>query len=189
MKAGTAAAGVLLAEAVIIAVVFALHHETIASLQLVTRYSGRLSLLLFLFIIVLYPRNISVLQHILSRKFLLVFALAHFIHLVELLVYLNAADIFPAPYRLAGGFMAYLIIFVAPWVQYQMDEQRFSSEVFNRFMVVYQIYVWFVFLMTYVGRVAGGLPGGGSADLLHFVLLGFVSAIMVFKLIQIIKRK
>lgn len=189
MKARTAAAGVVLAEAVIIAAVFALNYETTVSLQLIARYSGRLSLLLFLFIIVLYPGNISALQNILSRKFLLVFALAHFIHLVELLAYLTVANLFPVPYRLAGGFMAYLIIFVAPWVQYQVDAQRFSSELFNRFMVVYQIYVWFVFLMTYVGRVAGGLPDGGSADTLHFLLLGFVTVIMVFKLIQIFRRK
>lgn len=189
MRTSIAVLGVLLVEAAIIFIVAALYGTGTESLQIITRYSGRFSLLLFLTIIVLYPSRADSLKDILSPRYLLAFATAHFVHLCELLTYLYVAGIFPVPYRLAGGFIAYVLIFVAPWTQERYEGKKISEESFSRFMNVYQIYVWLIFLMTYVGRVTTGTPDGGSPEKLHYLLLGFVSTVMVVKLLQIIRKR
>src|SRR5687767_13702196 len=73
-------------EIVIIVIAILYYGFSIVALQTITRFSGRLSLFLFSAIFLLYNKPDTI-QTWLSRKFYLLFAIVHGIHLVELLSY------------------------------------------------------------------------------------------------------
>ena len=131
---------------------------TIEGLQAITRYSGRASLFIFSFIFLLHQQPGGILQRVLSRKYFLMFAVAHGIHLLELVsyVYFSGAELIP--YRLIGGMLAYSLIFAMPWVAERHERNLISQQRFNTISLVYLYYLWFIFVMTYVPRVMGTLP-------------------------------
>ena len=90
---------------------------TMEGLQATTRFSGRFSLALFSVIFILLPRNRKQLHFLLTEKALLAFAVAHGIHLLELLSYVYLSNATLIPVRLAGGFLAYVLIFILPGLQ------------------------------------------------------------------------
>src|SRR6188768_2769616 len=90
---------------------------TIEGLQATTRFSGRLSLAIFSLIFICLTYKPEKLSSLLSTRPYHIFAIAHGIHLVELLsfVYLSKPNLIPI--RLAGGFVAYIFIFAMPFLQ------------------------------------------------------------------------
>lgn len=150
---------------------------TLEGLQAVTRFSGRLSLLLFSFIF-LFHKGTFDLSEWLSPHYFLVFAVAHGIHLLELLSYVYLSQIPLVPHRLAGGFLAYVFIFVMPLVHHRYLNDRITERRFNTTVLVYLYYVWFVFFMTYMARVQGTFPNAGGNYYEHVVLLGWVSLML-----------
>lgn len=161
---------------------------SIEGLQATTRYSGRFSLLLFS-IIFLANRPADIYSW-LSKKPFHIFALAHGIHLLELLtfVYLSGATIIP--YRIAGGFVAYLLIFLMPILADRLEQGRFSEKEFSIMNIVFQYIVWGIFFLTYLPRVRGLLPNVGGSYLEHVVLLGWISLMLGMKLPRVMfKRK
>jgi hypothetical protein len=162
---------------------------SLEALQALTRFSGRASLVIFSLIFLFQHHQFIKIKSILSDKYFLVFAIAHGIHLVELLSYVYLSGIPLVPIRLAGGFLAYLLIFVMPWMEIQFEQARISSKHFSILTLIYLYYVWLIFFMTYLSRVQGTFPNAGGSYAEHVILLGWVSLMLGLKLSEGILKK
>jgi hypothetical protein len=155
---------------------------TIEGLQAVTRFSGRFSLLIFSVLFILIPRQRNQVHQLFFNKPFLVFAVAHGIHLVELLtyVYLSANPLIPV--RLAGGFLAYVLIFSLPILQQRYETGKLSEKKYLLAETIYLYYVWFIFFMSYLPRVQGKLPNVGGSYQEFVILLAWVCILLGMKL-------
>jgi len=162
---------------------------SLESLQAVTRFSGRVSLLIFSLIFLFQNHKHLNVKTILSEKYFLIFAIAHGIHLVELLsfVYLSGNPLIPL--RLVGGFLAYVLIFIMPYAQSLFERNKLSPSVFSSLTLIYLYYVWFIFFMSYLPRVRGTLPNVGGSYSEFVMLLAWVSLIMGIKLQSLFMAK
>lgn len=188
MKPRTAILLALLASALVIVWATFLYGWSLGGLQATTRFSGRLSLTVFGTIFLLYPKQESKLSNILSPDFFLIFALVHGIHLVELLTYVYKSGIELVPTRVAGGFLAYSLIFAMPWLQLRARQNKLSADRFRMIGYVYLFYVWFVFFMTYLARVRGTFPNAGGTFAEHAVLMGMVILLLIIKIVEVGKK-
>jgi hypothetical protein len=159
------------------------------ALQALTRFSGRASLIIFSLIFLFQHHQFIKIKSILSDKYYLVFAIAHGIHLAELLTYVYLSGIRLIPIRLAGGFLAYLLIFAMPWMEVQFLQAKITSKQFSILTLIYLYYVWFIFFMTYLSRVQGTFPNAGGSYAEHVILLGWVSLMLGLKLSEGIFKK
>jgi hypothetical protein len=159
-----------------------LEPDNLTALQTTTRFSGRLSLLLFSAMLVLstYPFR---LQRWLSDRYYLLFAIVHGIHLAELMIYVDLAQTKLIPYRLIGGFLAYLFIFIMPWLATRYRAGRIQEGRFRIAESIYFYYVWFIFFMTYFSRVRGKLPNTGGTYTEHVALFGWVLIALILHLV------
>ncbi|MBN8578648.1 MAG: hypothetical protein J0L66_17020 [Cytophagales bacterium] len=155
---------------------------SLEALQAVTRFSGRVSLAVFSLIFLFHNHRHVKLRAILSEKYFLIFAIAHAIHLGELLAFVLISGNDLIPIRLAGGFIGYAIIFLMPYFQHKADAGKFSPKRFNSTTLVYLYYVWFLFFMTYLPRVRGELPNVGGSYKEFVILLAWVSTLMGVKI-------
>jgi len=162
---------------------------TLETLQAVTRYSGRTSLAIFSLIFLFYNHRLLPVKVILSEKYFSIFAIAHAIHLMQLLsyVYLSGNELIPI--RLAGGFLAYVLIFVMPYAQHLFEAQRLAQKKYSTLTLIYLYYVWFIFFMSYLPRVRGELPNVGGSYTEFVILLAWVSFMMGIKLQELIMNK
>ena len=160
--------------------------SSLEALQATTRWSGRFSLLVFSIIFLLYPKQVPQLQQLLSSRFFLMFAVAHGIHLAELLTYVFLADVQLVPYRLAGGFVAYLMIFAMPWVEEKHLTRTIADSRFQMLGYVYLFYVWFIFFMTYIGRLTSGFEGSTGSRQWQVVLMCWVCLMLGAKLAGVV---
>lgn len=189
MKIRTAIFLIILTEVFVAALGVTNYGWTIEGLQATTRFSGRLSLLIFSFIFLLHPGKKDTIGIYLSTGYFLIFAIAHGIHLCELLSYVYLSGIPLVPYRLAGGFVAYLMIFLMPWFQQRSDAAKITAARFQMLGLVYLFYVWFIFFMTYLSRVNGSFPNAGGSHTEHMVLMGWVCVMLAVKLSGLFIRK
>lgn len=162
---------------------------SLEAIQALTRFSGRVSLFIFSIIFLFQHHQFIRIKSILSDKYYLVFAIAHGIHLVELLTYVYLSGIPLVPIRLAGGFLAYLFIFAMPWIATLFQNATITSKQFSILTLIYLYYVWLIFFMTYLSRVQGTFPNGGGSYSEHVVLLGWVSLMLGLKLSEGLLRK
>ena len=162
---------------------------SLEALQALTRFSGRASLIIFSLIFLFQHHQFIKIKSILSDKYFLVFAIAHGIHLAELLTYVYLSGIPLVPIRLAGGFLAYLLIFVMPWMEIQFQQAKITSKQFSTLTLIYLYYVWFIFFMTYLSRVQGTFPSAGGSYGEHVILLGWVSLMLGLKLSEGLLKK
>jgi hypothetical protein len=188
MSVRTTIVFVLLLELGVVVLALLNYGWEIQGLQAIARYSGRLSLFIFSIIFLLHRQPGDVLKKILSEKFFLVFAVAHGVHLAELLsyVYFSATELIP--YRLAGGMLAYSFIFVMPWLHERYQQGRVPEKRYNQFALLYLYYIWFIFVMTYVPRVMGTLPTAGGAYSEFVILLGWIFLMLGIKMSQLFTR-
>jgi hypothetical protein len=173
-----------------VAVLAVINYGTsLETLQAVTRFSGRVSLAIFSLIFLFqYHPHIHI-KKILSEKFYSIFAIAHGIHLIQLLsfVYLSGNELIPI--RLAGGFLAYVLIFAMPYLQQRMEQRKLSEKRFISITLVYQYYVWFIFFMSYLPRVRGTLTNVVGSYSEFVVLLAWVALLMGMRLQSLLMRK
>lgn len=161
---------------------------TIEALQATTRFSGRFSL--FIFSILFLSNHPKDTYPLLSKKPFHIFALAHGIHLVELLTFIILSGTPLILYRVAGGFLAYSMIFLMPILADRYEKATLSEKKFNLAGMVFQYYVWGIFFLTYLPRVRGSLPNVGGSYIEHVILLGWVSLMLGMKLPRVLfKRK
>lgn len=187
MKPARAILIIVILELVII--LFALLSDgfTLEALQTTTRFSGRLSLMLFS-IIFLFSNASEELTSYLSSKFFLVFAIAHGIHLLELLNYGYLSGNALNPVRALGGFIAYVMIFTMPFVQYLVDPAKIKQKKFVAIKTFSLYYIWFVFFMTYLPRVMGKMPNAGGNYWEFVILFIWVLLLLAIKLSGTVKR-
>lgn len=159
----------------------------IEGLQATTRFSGRLSLLIFS--IIFLANKPSEIYSWLSRKPFHIFALAHGIHLIELSTFILLSGTPLIPYRVAGGFIAYSLIFLMPILADRLEAGRFSQKKFDLISIIFQYFVWGIFFLTYLPRVRGTLFNVGGSYLEHVALLGWISLMLGMKLPKALLKK
>ena len=162
---------------------------TVDALQAVTRFSGRVSLALFSLIFLFQKHPYIKVTSLLSEKYFLIFAIAHGIHLCQLLSYVYLSGITLVPYRVAAGFLAYSFIFAMPWLEQRYDQKRISPKQFSAITLLYLYYVWLIFFMTYLSRVQGTFPKAGGSYAEHIMLLGWVALMLGIKISDLIFKK
>ncbi|MCU0361570.1 MAG: hypothetical protein MUF39_06410 [Cyclobacteriaceae bacterium] len=162
---------------------------TLETLQAVTRFSGRASLGIFSLIFLFQTHRFVKLKNILSEKYFLIFAIAHGIHLLQLLAFIIASGNELIPIRLAGGMLAYTLIFLMPYIQYLAESGRINESHLKRINLIYLYYVWFVFFMTYYPRVSGSLPITGGTYKEFVILLAWVMFMLGIKISSLLKHK
>lgn len=189
MKFKDALLSVLIIEVGIALLAVINYGTSLESLQAVTRFSGRASLAIFSLIFLFQNHRHVNVKTILSDQYFLVFAIAHGIHLIQLLkyVYLSGNELIPV--RLAGGFLAYALIFIMPYAQQLSENNKISARTFSTLTLIYLYYVWFIFFMSYLPRVRGTLTQVGGSYSEFVVLLAWVSLMLGIKLQTLLMSK
>lgn len=161
---------------------------TLEGLQATTRYSGRLSLFIFSFVF-LCQHKPDLLKQWLSDRYYLVFAIAHGIHLTQLITFNLMAGNDLISYRIVGGMLAYCFIFIMPIIQQRHNRGNVTPRLFTIATFIYGYYVWFIFFMTYLPRVLGKMPQAGGLYPEYVMLLGWVSLMLGYRLSRLLQLK
>ena len=179
---------IVILEAFIVFLAIYQYGLAVEGMQGVARYSGRFSLFLFSLIFLAgFDKSNVVIRYLIKPYH--AFALAHGIHLVELLTYVVKAEIHLNPIRVAGGFLAYVLIFVMPILVDLYHKEKVSKKVFVVSEIIYHYYVWLIFFMTYLPRVRGLVPNAGGNYWEHVALLGWVSLMLGMRLPMALRRR
>ena len=138
--------------------------------RLSARYSGRLSLVVYL--VSFYHFTFSFIKKKPEKKLkesIIIFCFLHYIHFIylTLAVYLN--DIPIIPYRLTGGSIAYLMILIYPLIISKIRKLVYH--------LIYFYYVGIIMAVTILARVRGNFKGA-EPEFFHY--LGLVSLILGF---------
>lgn len=176
---------VILAELLVILLAVNSYGANLEGLQATTRFSGRLSLGIFSVIFFYAIFNQAKLSNILSARPYLIFMIAHTIHLVELISYVTLSKGILIPIRLAGGFLAYLMIFVMPFLQYHFEKGKINQRKYFIAENIYLYYVWFIFFMSYLPRVQGKLPHVGGSYQEFVVLFIWVCLLLAIRIFHV----
>ena len=129
----------------------------------VARYSGRLSLIIYLFCFYQYVCSFERLKNIQNTKTAVsIFCILHLIHFVFLVLSLYFNELPLIPFKIAGGFLAYIFIIIYPLII-----NKISKSIYH---IIYFYYVGIVMLMTYIARIRGEFIGA-EPELFHYVAL------------------
>lgn len=129
----------------------------------VARYSGRLSLIIYLFCFYQYVCSFERLKNIQNTKTAVsIFCILHLIHFVFLVLSLYFNELPLIPFKVAGGFLAYIFIIIYPLII-----NKISKSIYH---IIYFYYVGIVMLMTYIARIRGEFIGA-EPELFHYVAL------------------
>ena len=134
------------------------------------RYSGRLSLIIYLYCFYKFYRaflNSDNLKRV--KDLVFIFGVLHVIQFgfLALSVYLNNLPIIPV--KITGGALAYLMIIIYPFII-----EKIKKHIYH---LIYFYYVGIVMLMTYVARIKGDFEGA-EPEIFHKI--AFVFLILVF---------
>ncbi len=138
------------------------------------RFSGRLSLIIFLLAIWQFSRSNNSSEEELSQTYSItaVFAILHYIHLFLLMTNIELNGLTLIPHKLAGGALAYLMILLYPIF---FDRIKYKKTIHT----IYFLYVGFVMAMTYIARMGGEFEGA-PPEVFHKLGLGLVIAAMLY---------
>ncbi len=151
-------------------------------LQLAARYTVRVSFPLFLLaylagpLVSLWRTNLA---HWLqkNRRYIGInFAIAHTIHLGALTGYFVFMGVSPDAATLIGGGLAYVLMFAMATTSNDRSVRKLGTN-WRRLHSVGLHYLWFIFLITYMGRLSEGEAGGRPEDL---VVVGVVGSGLAF---------
>ena len=134
------------------------------------RYSGRLSLIIYLYCFYKFYRAFLKSDNLKRVKDLVfIFGVLHVIHFgfLALSVYLNNLPIIPV--KITGGALAYSMIIIYPFII-----EKIKKHIYH---LIYFYYVGIVMLMTYVARIKGDFEGA-EPEIFHKI--AFVFLILVF---------
>lgn len=147
--------------------------------RLSARYTGRISFgvyIIMFFYFIKEKANGLDLQKTYSWG--MVFCVLHFIHFIflSLNVYINQVPL--VPYKLTGGFLAYLAILVYP----------FYLTKINRLLIhlIYFYYVGIVMAMTFLARIRGEFVGS-PRSLFHYFGILIVALFFLITAIKFLK--
>lgn len=158
--------------------------------QLSARFSGRVSLLLFcmLFVYATLHPSLERKSEPLSVKFILArnFAISHLIHWVFLAIAMNLNDRPLVPVKLIGGALAYLMIVMLPFI---LKIKRINNTFLKWALHVYLFYVWLIFFITYLSRVAGSSnPPFASVKAVYYGVTFVLVTGMIWRCYIIVSR-
>lgn len=128
---------------------FQFEEITVESFRIFVRYSGRFSFFTFL-ILMISEYNPMNFEKILSNRPYSAFVIVHGIHLSFVFTYLYLSGKTPAIGRLLPGILAYLLIFISPLFETSFLK-RSNAALWPR--RIYILYVWIVFVMTFLPKV------------------------------------
>ena len=133
------------------------------------RYSGRLSLIVYLYCFYVFSLEFERNKYNKTKKVVLLFSVLHLIHFIYLAfsVWLNELPIIP--YKLLGGFIAYILIIIYPFL---ID--KIKKTIYH---IIYFYYVGIVIAVTYLARIKGEFVGAPT-ELFHY--FGFSIVILIF---------
>ena len=133
------------------------------------RYSGRLSLIVYLYCFYVFSKEFEGNKYNKTKKVVLLFSVLHLIHFIYLAfsVWLNELPIIP--YKLLGGFIAYVLIIIYPLL---ID--KIKKTIYH---IIYFYYVGMVMAVTYLARIKGEFIGAPT-ELFHY--FGFSIVILIF---------
>ena len=133
------------------------------------RYSGRLSLIVYLYCFYVFSKEFEGNKYNKTKKVVLLFSVLHLIHFIYLAfsVWLNELPIIP--YKLLGGFIAYILIIIYPLL---ID--KIKKTIYH---IIYFYYVGIVMAVTYLARIKGEFVGAPT-ELFHY--FGFSIVILIF---------
>lgn len=164
--------------------------------QLAARYTVRVSFPLFLLaylagpLVVLWRTNLTRWLQKNRRYIGLNFAIAHTIHLGALTGYFVFIGVSPDAATLIGGGLAYVLMFAMAATSNDWSVRKLSTN-WRRLHSVGLHYLWFIFLITYMGRLSGGEGGTTTEDLFVVGVVGsaLVLGALLVRLIGILKRR
>ena len=162
-------AGILF-ETIIFLIFFYSKQELADVFRYSARYSGRLSLIIYLYCFYKFYRAFLIKDNLRRVKDLvLIFGVLHVIHFgfLVLSVYLNDLPIIPV--KVTGGALAYLMIIIYPFII-----EKITNQIYH---LIYFYYVGIVMLMTYVARINGEFVGA-EPEIFHKI--AFIVLILVF---------
>ncbi|MEM9928195.1 MAG: hypothetical protein AAF840_00115 [Bacteroidota bacterium] len=139
------------------------------------RYSGRLSLFIYLFafsyygLTYRYERETVMLT---LKKIMLIFCVLHLIHFGFLATNVLLNDIELIPVKLAGGTLGYLFIVFYPFFIERVRNKRIHF--------IYFLYVGIVIIGTYLARIKGDFPGVIPGPIHYFGIIATVLSLLVF---------
>jgi hypothetical protein len=163
-------AGVL-AEAAILLICYWGYKESPAEVfRHAARYSGRLSFVVYVYCVYSFIQESQLKATAITGFNALLFLVLHFIHLGFLLtsLYLNKIHI-PLP-RLAGGFIAYVMILLYPFV---------FSKLKSALHLLYYYYVGLIMLLTFAARASGKFEGAASGPF-HYAGMAVTAGLFVW---------
>lgn len=135
-----------------------------AALQHITRYSARLSFLIFVGVLAtgamatLWPSPLTRWLRRQRRYLGLAFALAHFCHLAALLWLLHHLGASMDRITLLGGGLAYLLIGLMALSSNDYAVRRLGQQRWRALHLTGLSYVWLIFMQSYVGRLLNPTP-------------------------------
>ena len=132
------------------------------AIRISARYSARLSALVYLYCFYLFTLGlIKNTNKIDLNNWISIFCVVHLIHFCFLAanVYLNKIELIP--YKLAGGFLAYLMIISFPFLVKKPNLAKWTY-------FVYFYYVGIVFIITYISRIKGQFIGA-EPSIFHYI--------------------
>ncbi|TGM57989.1 hypothetical protein [Leptospira adleri] len=159
---------------------FQFEEITVESFRVFVRYSGRFSFFTFL-VLMISEYKPGLFGKILSNRPYSAFVIVHGIHLSFVFTYLYLSGKSPAIGRLLPGILAYLLIFVSPWFETSFLKRSRSALWPRR---IYILYVWIVFVMTFLPKVlkTSGESRAGVLDL--YFLISLAVGTLVFWVFQ-----
>lgn len=167
--------GVLLEVAIFGYCYFAFQGELAEVFRYAARYSGRLSLFIYLFAFSFFGLTFQhnspgVLPTL--KKIVLIFCVLHLIHFGFLATNVMMNDIELIPVKLAGGFLGYLFIVLYPFFIERIKRKKIHF--------VYFLYLGIVMIGTYMARIKGEFPGVTPGPIHYFGIGATILALLVF---------
>jgi DMSO/TMAO reductase YedYZ heme-binding membrane subunit len=172
--------------AVVLTAAWSVYGWTVEGAQAATRYTARLGFLFYSLVFILPAFSRWAPGHPVTRELIanrrrlgLTFGYVHIVHLGFVVLFLWLSGVQPTPSRLAGGILAYSLLFAMMATSNDFSVRKLGSRNWKRLHTVGIYYLWFVFFMTYLPRVQGKIPVHGSRAALApwFVTLLVILAI------------
>lgn len=152
---------------------------------LATRYTARFSFFLFLAVYLISPTaKVSTARTMKSflrerRGFGLGFAAAHFVHLAALTSYFLVSDETPNLLTAIFGGIAYVLIAAMASTSNDWSVRKLGPRNWGRLHRAGLHYVWFIFVITLLGRVAA--PSADPDPAIHLLMFSLAIAAFLFR--------
>jgi hypothetical protein len=151
------------------------YEETGEVFRHAARYSGRLSLFVYLFAfsffaLTFHDEGAGIMPTL--KKIVIIFCVLHFIHFGFLATNVLMNDIELVPYKLAAGALGYLMILLYPFLMDRIKNKKLHF--------IYFLYLGIVIIGTYLARIKGEFPGVTPGPIHYFGVIATVLALLVF---------